>query len=45
MNIFLIGKAFKNDMVIPEFYTFTSHLEKIYNKCKTNCRGKVMMSL
>jgi len=39
-NIFLIGKAFKNDLVIPEFYSFVKQIEIIYQKCKDNKQGK-----
>jgi len=39
-NIFLIGKAFKNDLVIPEFYSFIKQIEIIYQKCKDNDKGK-----
>jgi len=39
-NIVLIAKAFKNEMVIPEFAEFSGHIKKLFDKCKSNDRGK-----
>ena len=42
-NIVVIGQAFKNDLVIPEFNKFIGEIQKIYNKCKLNQKGKVSL--
>ncbi|XP_074656361.1 glutaminase liver isoform, mitochondrial-like [Tubulanus polymorphus] len=40
-NVVLIGRAFRNQFVIPEFSKFTNQLDQIYWKCRTNTTGKV----
>lgn len=40
-NIALIGRAFRNQFVIPDFQGFTKDIEEIYWKCKSNADGKV----
>jgi glutaminase len=39
-NIVMISKAFKNDLVIPEFADFSKDILKIYQSCKDNDSGK-----
>jgi len=36
----LISKVFRGQLVIPEFGSFTSDIEEIYQKCKPNKSGK-----
>ena len=43
-NLPLIIKAFKRDLVIPEFSSFTEDVESICEKCKGNKRGKVRLT-
>ncbi|CAH1796647.1 unnamed protein product [Owenia fusiformis] len=38
-NIVLIGMAFKNEMVIPEFWDFTGHIDTLYYSCQKNTQG------
>ncbi|CAH1775805.1 unnamed protein product [Owenia fusiformis] len=40
-NIVLIGKAFKNQFVIPDFLEFAKHVDEIYEKVKEKNAGKV----
>ena len=40
-NASLITKAFTADLVIPEFTTFCSTINDIFNRCKSNDGGKV----
>lgn len=42
-NIVLIENALRGDLVIPEFSQLTKPIEEIYNKCKENKEGKVML--
>ena len=37
----LVRKAFKNNMIIPDFPGFVKRVEKLYNKCNNNKDGKV----
>ena len=37
----LVRKAFKNNMIIPDFPGFVKRVEKLYNKCNKNKDGKV----
>ncbi|CAH1796210.1 unnamed protein product [Owenia fusiformis] len=39
-NIVLIGKAFKNQFIIPDFIQFTEQIHDIYEICKNDRRGK-----
>ena len=38
----LLGRAFRNDMVIPEFNKFAGRIEEIYKRCKSTKNGKVV---
>lgn len=38
-NLSIITKAFKNDMVIPEFHQFIEKIRKIYDNCSKNTGG------
>jgi len=40
MNLSLISKAFKGQLVIPDFPSFTEDIVEIYKKCKSNTSGK-----
>ena len=37
----LIAKAMKNQFVIPEWVTFTDHIDDIYELCKDCKKGTV----
>ncbi|CAL1681849.1 unnamed protein product [Lasius platythorax] len=40
-NIVLISRAFRHQFIIPDWPSFTKHIEDFYWKCKTNTEGKV----
>lgn len=40
-SLALITRAFKHQLIIPEFQEFTDHIEDIYWKCKDNSNGTV----
>ncbi|XP_044765806.1 glutaminase kidney isoform, mitochondrial isoform X1 [Coccinella septempunctata] len=40
-SIGLITRAFKHELIIPEFQVFTDHIEDIYWKCKDNNDGTI----
>ncbi|CAH1772488.1 unnamed protein product [Owenia fusiformis] len=40
-NMELIGRAFRNQFVIPEFQEFAGVIDSMYHKCLTNTEGKV----
>lgn len=40
-NIVLIARAFRHQLVIPDFLGFTKDIEEIFWKCKGNTDGKV----
>ena len=42
-NIVLIENALRGHLVVPEFSQLTKPIEEIYNKCKENKDGKVML--
>ena len=44
-NIVLIENALRGHLVVPEFSQLTKPIEEIYNKCKENKDGKVMLRL
>lgn len=37
----LIAKAFRHQLIIPDFRNFTKDIEDVYWKCKSNTDGKV----
>ena len=41
----MIGRAFKKDLVIPEFRGFKEELNHIYLRCKDNTAGEVSTSV
>ncbi|XP_064652355.1 glutaminase liver isoform, mitochondrial-like isoform X2 [Lineus longissimus] len=40
-NVVLIGRAFRNQFVVPEFPVFTQQVDNLYWKCRTNTTGKI----
>ncbi|XP_069107209.1 glutaminase kidney isoform, mitochondrial-like isoform X1 [Argopecten irradians] len=40
-NIALINKAFRNQLVIPEFSEFRRRIDRLYRQSRTNTRGEV----
>lgn len=40
-NIVLIARAFRHQLVVPDFLGLTKDIEEIYWKCKSNTDGKV----
>ena len=40
-NIVLISKALKNQFIIPEWPTFSTHIKGIYDECKLINDGTV----
>jgi glutaminase len=40
-NILLISRAFKNQFIIPEWQSFTEHIQEMYEECKSNTSGTV----
>uniref|UniRef100_A0A336LR31 glutaminase n=2 Tax=Culicoides sonorensis TaxID=179676 RepID=A0A336LR31_CULSO len=40
-NIVLIARAFRHQLVIPDFLGFTKDIEELFWKCKSNTDGKV----
>lgn len=44
-NIVLIENALRGHLVVPEFSQLTKPIEEIYNKCKENKDGKVMLRM
>lgn len=40
-NIVLISKALKNQFIIPEWLTFSTHIKEMFDECTLNKEGKV----
>lgn len=39
-NIVLVSRAFRHQLIIPDFVGFTKDIEEIFWKCKSNTSGK-----
>lgn len=40
-NIVFLAEIFRNELVVPDFFTFADTIEGIFNRCKENRQGMV----